>query len=280
MKSALLGLVILSISFAFSSEVNASISPSQSTEQFCADRSDGSFVKNLSRISTNLMSFKNHGGIGNGGVCWWHSRFQRSALYLTVYKPAEPMPDTEEAKKIIKKIRAANEIVTIPGFQNFYQFSGAYYALIQDELERWQKTDGITKFNWVMGLSGVSESSPKKMKKKMDELFQYVVLEGNIAYQKLQIKGLMAHAWLVVDMKKVDDGYDLEIIDSNFQWSTSFYKYRNGQTAFDYHAYGKANPYLEREREMEGIHLAVLKVCDPEEYERKKPVVPNNNNEF
>nr|BDT26896.1 hypothetical protein BHI3_03620 [Bacteriovorax sp. HI3] len=274
MKSTILAL----LAFASMSAMAATATPSQSEEQFCADRDSSSYTKDLTKSYTNLMAFQNRGGLANGGVCWWHSRFQRNALYLTIYKPAEKKPTISEAEKLISKIRSGKDIIEIPGFSNFNEFSGAYRSLIQRELEKWQKSDGIVKFNWVIGLSGSNEVEAPKLKEMMDELYDYVEVQGNIAYQKLQIKGVTAHAWLVVNMKQVDGGYDLEIIDSNFQHQTTIYKYRDGMTSFNHYYYGNFVPYLERKGEMDQLSMAILKKCKPEEYkERKKKETANNN---
>jgi hypothetical protein len=267
MKSTILALAALACSFS----VMAANTPSQSMDQFCADRASIKSVKELTSNSDNLMAFANRGGIGNGGVCWWHSRMQRNALYLTIYKPAEQVPTVQQAKEIVEKLRAGKEIVTIPGFSNFADFSSAYRPTIQRELEKWQKGDGILKFNWVIGLSGSSSVDNIEMYGMMNELYDYVENEGNIAYQKLQIKGVVAHAWLVINMKKIgDDGYDLEVLDSNFPHQTTVYKYRMGMTHFNHYAYGEFVPYLERKGEMDRVTNVILKKCNPEEYEKRK----------
>jgi hypothetical protein len=262
-------IILASMALTFSFNVMSQVTPSQSSEQFCADRSESSFVKSLTQYPQNLLTFQNHGGLGNGGVCWWHSRFQRNALYLTIYKPGEDYPSKEEAVKIISKIRSGKEVVTIRGFKNFSEFSSAYSAQIQKELESWQKSDGIVKFNWVMGLKGNNTVSSEKLEAMMSELYEYVTVKGNIAYEKLQIKGIVAHSWLVINMKKVTDGYDLEVIDSNSQYQTTIYKYRYGQTSFSHWAYGEFVPYLERANELDKVNDAILKVCNPEQYKEK-----------
>ena len=48
---------------------------------------DPQILINYSSETTNLMSFKNQGGLFNGGVCWWHSRFQRNIFYLSIFRP-------------------------------------------------------------------------------------------------------------------------------------------------------------------------------------------------
>lgn len=266
MKSTILALAALVCSFS----VMAGNTPSQSMDQFCADRSDTNFAKDLTKNGSNLMAFRNHGGLANGGVCWWHSRFQRNSLYLTIYKPAEQRPTAEEAAVLVEKIRDGKEIVVIPGYRNFAEFSAYHEAQIQRELEKWQKGDGIIKFNWVIGLKGAAEVQPTEMKKMMDELYEYVEEQGNVAYQKLQIKGIVAHAWLVINMKKKSNGYDLEVLDSNFPNQTSIYRYTEGMTSFHHYAYGTFTPYLERTGEMDKLVLTVLKKCNPEEYKTKK----------
>lgn len=274
MKVTVLAIAALACSFS----AFGALTPSQSVEQFCADRTSVSFSKNLTKNSNNLMAFQNHGGLANGGVCWWHSRFQRNALYLTIFKPAEARPTKPEAEKLIDQIRSGKEIVEINGFRNFYEFSSVHAREIQRELEKWQKGDGIVKFNWAIGLSGDNVVSAENMKEKMDELFQYVEVEGNIAYQKLQIKGITAHAWLVVNMKETSKGYDLEVLDSNFPSRTSIYSYKEGQTSFNHYAYGQFTPYLERKNELEKVNMTILKKCNPEEYKVRKEKERAENN--
>lgn len=257
---------LASIAFSFSS---FAVTPSQSLDQFCVDRSNIRFTKDLTNSSANLMAFSNYGGIANGGVCWWHSRFQRNALYLTIYSPQKKRPTDEEAAKLVEKIRDAKEVIEIPGYRSFSEFSYYHQRQIQRELEKWQKGDGIVKFNWVIGLSGDNVVSAEKMKEMMDELYDYVEVQGHIAYQKLQIKGVTAHAWLVINMRKTADGYDLETLDSNFPNRTNIYRYSQGMTSFNHYHYGRFTPYLERKGEMDKIVLSIMKQCEPERYEAK-----------
>lgn len=243
--------------------------PSKSLRDFCTDRTSSEFAKDLARNSDNLMSFRNYGGIANGGVCWWHSRFQRSSLYLTIFRPDLKRPTTDEAIQIIKKLRAANEVVTIPGFDHFVEFSRTYQDLIQAELEAWQVADGA-KFAWIRGLRGKAVVTAEKMKNLMDDLYREVEIRGNIAYQKLQIKGITAHAWLVVKVKPEENGYLLEVLDSNYPRTTNYYRYRYGNTHFTHHYYGNFTPYLEETKEMGRISSTIVNTCIP-----KKKVANN-----
>lgn len=237
--------------------------PSTSKKQFCLDRENPDFVKDLARHEDNLMSFRNQGGIGGGGVCWWHSRFQRTALHMTYYTPDSPKPTRQEALQIIRDIRNYNGVIEIKGFKNFYEFSVAYRNEIQDELERMQMYEG-RRLTWLRGLRGSSVVHPDLMKSKMDELYEEVEVRNRIAYQKLQMKGITAHAWLVISMKKDDAGYDLEVLDSNYPNRTSFYRYNIGDTNLDYVYVGPFVPYLERQEEVESMSKDIADFCASE----------------
>ncbi len=246
-------LFILSFSQAFAGE---------GIEQFCADRSQPKFVKDLTLDATNLMSFKNAGGLRNGGVCWWHSRFQRAALYLAHYNPSAQVPDVASAKRIIRTIRNATDVIEIPGFKNFLEFSNHFADEIQNELDAWQRFEGL-RFTWIRGLRGSTRVSAEWMQELMDNLYEETEVKGNISYQKLQMKGITAHAWLVVNMKKFENGYDLEVVDSNFQNMTKIYQYRHGDTYLLYREKSPFTPYLEHTFEMERISSALKEACSP-----------------
>lgn len=233
---------------------------SKSADEFCSDRKGRSYIREYLEEDESRMSFRNHGGLINGGVCWWHSRFQRNAAYLTVYRPEQRRPTKRQAERLIKKIRKGREVITIPGFSSFSEFSRAYSSEIQDQLEKWQKFDGIIMQQWVVGLAGRSEVSAESMKDKMDELYEQVS-QGDIVYQKLQIKGITAHAWLVIDMTKTSNGYELNVIDSNSPLTTTVYNYEEGDTSFHHYYYGDFVPYTGKDSELDRLKSTVKKYC-------------------
>lgn len=247
--------------FIFSFGLNA-FSASESLDQFCEDRFEPKFVKSLTLDPTNLMSFKNHGGLAGGGVCWWHSRFQRNALYLTYFSPDKEKLPAHEIPWLLRRIRNANEVLEIPGFSNFQEFSSHYKNEIQEELETWQRFEGF-RFTWIRGFRGSSRVSPEWMRKLMDNLFEEVEEKNNIGYQKLQMKGIKAHAWLVINMIKLENGYDLEVLDSNLPDMTMMYQYRHGDTHLVYADGAQFTPYLEYVNEMERINSAISRACKP-----------------
>jgi hypothetical protein len=229
-------------------------------DKFCAEKKNPLSIKNSVRNIDNLMAFRNQGGIGGGGVCWWHSRFQRNSLYIVKFNPKLNEPTFDQAREIIKKIRNGKEVVLIPGFRNFYEFSSVYANEIQNELESWQRSHGA-RGGWITGLRGKHIVSADKMQLIMDELYQEVKVFGKIAYQKLQIKGITAHAWLVIDMKKTNNGYQLEVLDSNHPYMTKIYNYTLGQTNFYHQSYGAFTPYLEEKDEQQRLQNVILNYC-------------------
>jgi len=238
----------------------------QTKAEFCERFEDSPEAKevlqDLSTDSVNLMAFKNDGGLFNGGVCWWHSRFQRNILYLAVFRPDLPKPkNTAETKQLIRRIRDGVSVFTIPGFQNFEEFSRENQKLIQSELNDWQLYDGVVLGGWMDGLKGDTQIQAPLLEKMMKEVFDYVAVKKKIGYQKLQIKGITSHAWLVVGMKKSETGFDIGYLDSNSPRMSLNYSYKSGDTSFFIRGYGNFVPYLEFKREEERLVSAARTFC-------------------
>jgi hypothetical protein len=226
---------------------------------FCKGRMDKKSIQQRFLDQKEKLAFKNQGGIGGMGVCWWHSRFQRNAFYLANYQPQKPKPSHKEAKKIIRAIRSGKKVVNITGFSNLEEFSSFYQNEIQAELENWQVIDGFLKQKWVQGLSGRPRSA-SDLKKNMDRLYQDVEKKGQMGYMKIQSEGIEAHALLVGSMKKTSFGYILNIIDSNFPGEVKMLDYIEGDDRL--HPY--ANVYLEFSKEAEKLQDIVAKSCSNE----------------
>lgn len=230
-------------------------------EQFCDNRAEPDFAFESLQEVPSRISFRNQGGIGNGGVCWWHSRFQRNAAYLVQFEPSKPAPTAREAKKIIDKIRKGKEVVEIPGYYSLFGFSIDYKKQIIKELEAWQRTDGLINQAWLHGLRGKSKVEASKLQGMMDELYE-LASNNQIVFQVLQIKGITAHAWLVIGMDKFEDGYNLKVIDSNFPAETHVYSYKVGMESLYSEAYGDFVPYTYKEKEEDRLKSIVSKICD------------------
>ncbi len=235
-------LMILISSFAQAKDIDKSgdVKAPTSRKEYCSNASDVNYFKSLVYGYENRLSFLNAGGIANGGVCWWHSMFTRNATYVAVYRPDLPRANRQKAAEIISDIISSKAVVEVPGYHNLYEFSSDYHQEIQSALNRWQIGDGLA-FGWLRGLTGSSHVAPSKLKSMMDELYQEVK-SGHVTYQKLQIPGIQAHAWLVVDMSKTASGYDLEVVDSNYRDIRTIH-YQKGMTHLNEY---NAVPYTSR----------------------------------
>ena len=164
----------------------------------------------------NRLSFSNSGGLFNGGVCWWHSRLQRSAFYLTSFQPQLPKPNKKELKYILRKLRYMNRKVQIPGFKNFAEFSNFYQMEIQKLLNHWQIYDGFIYQQWIRGLSGSAKDvSSNSYKMRMNKLYERFQSQKFLPWVMLQLPGIESHAYLIIGMIRTARGYNLEVIDSN-----------------------------------------------------------------
>lgn len=232
-------------------------------EDFCNRLQNKATIKDQAAVIDNLIAFKNDGGLFDGGVCWWHSRFQRNAFYLLKINPAGTKPTNTEAKELIKRIRNSNEVLTLNGFNSFNDFTKSYQKEIQKELNNWQLYDGVVLGGWIDGIKGDTKIPSNELKAKMDELFQYVETNKKIAYQKLQIKGITSHAWLVTNLKQTESGYDIGYIDSNDPMSINLYRYKYGDESLFIKGYGNFVAYLEFKREEDKLNQVALNYCNP-----------------
>src|SRR5262245_2698307 len=91
---------------------------------FCEERRSPDFARIIEDRGMRL-GFENAGGLLGGGVCWWHSRFQRAIWHLAVFLPRAPRPDREETRRIVRRLATRKEVVEIPGYADAREFSSA-----------------------------------------------------------------------------------------------------------------------------------------------------------
>lgn len=200
----------------------------------------------------NLLRHINGGGLLKKGVCWWHSRFTRNALYLAYFLPDEKRPDERETRLITGRLMMAGGVTAIPGFPNLREFSEANWALIQKTLERRQIIEGFLQFAWINGLAGRSRVSPARMETLMKRVHSETSSKG-ISYVKFQTPGLDAHALLITRSEPLPDGgYALRYLDSNLPREAAL-EYRPGDTHLSLESHLTGVPYLQRKGELARI---------------------------
>ena len=190
--------------------------------------------RDISAILTNpaaRIAFKNDGGLFNGGVCWWHSRLQRSATYLARFDARKPKPNAEGVKAILQALRNMSQVVVIPGYADFYAFTKENQQATQKMLNDWQKYDGFFNAEWRRGISGKPSLPAPELEKQMLKVFEYFKNSPVPVWIMAQLKGITSHSFLIVDMVQQGNGFDLSIIDSNIPNKTRTIQYRYGSTA-------------------------------------------------
>lgn len=225
------------------------------------ERLQGGIFDYLS-LRESRISFKNQGGLFNGGVCWWHNRLQRASAYLTDFKPDLPAPTKIELSRILKKLKAMNQVVEIPGHANFLSFSSAYQKEIQLTLEAWQREDGFINQQWIRGISGRYELPIDQMKSRMDSLYEQYQDSPQPIWIMAQIKGVESHAFLVLLMEPTDQGYKLQVIDSNSPQITKTFTYSYGQNFLKHpnDSYSFV-PYLGFQKDFMSIDKGIRAYC-------------------
>lgn len=164
----------------------------------------------------------------NKGVCWWHNRFQRSSAYLAKYNPDGLPPGKAEARKLLQSLMFMNRVVEIPGYSDLETFSRDYQNEIQAVLNDWQKIDGIINFQWLRGISGRSQLGAQQMKLRMDDVYKHYQTSPVPVWIMAQIKGITSHSFLILNMEKRVNGFDLDVIDSNKPMETVRIEYYHG----------------------------------------------------
>ncbi|HLE00312.1 MAG TPA: hypothetical protein VJB59_08635 [Bdellovibrionota bacterium] len=233
-------------------------------QEFCSRTLDD--FKDFAKDPGSRIYFKNSGGILSRGVCWWHSRLQRAAIYLTVYRPDLPRPSQKEAKKLIRKLTRMDSVVEIPGYRDFAAFSKEFGSVLQRELDRWQRQDSLFRLGWLHGIRGSSELDEQELKENMDRFYQEVVKKKQIAFAMLQLPGIISHAVLVLDVVPNERGfYELVTIDSNLPDDNKDVLYFFGDRQLFNHEFQVGYvPYLDFEKDLKKIFASIREYCGHE----------------
>jgi hypothetical protein len=238
--------------------------------EFCAARSPKKIIE-ISADESMRLPFENEGGLFDGGVCWWHSRFQRAAWHLAAFDPAGDKPGIAVRKRMIRRLAARDEVVVIPGYANLAEFARENQALIQKELDDWQIRDAFINQAYIRGLSGRGElRDPDRMERHMAMLYRrflQATKRGEVLWVMLQTRGIESHSSLIRSMEKLSGGgYFIRMVDSNFPLEQIEYRYAPGDTALvpenGYDGWVEWVPYVGLARDYGRIHRAVRRYCD------------------
>ncbi len=208
----------------------------------------------------NRISFKNTGGIANGGVCWWHSRLQRSSIYLTTYAPEKPKPTKKQATQIVRALTFITEVVEIPGYSNFFDFTQDFQDIIQKELNHWQARDGFINQQWIRGISGKWSVPAEQLRARMVYIYEALIDSPAGLWVMTQMKGIVSHAVLITRMVPHAWGYEISVIDSNQPDLTRVLEYQYGDESILLGS-DRFTPYLGFQKDFQKIKLALDHHC-------------------
>ncbi|MES3038946.1 MAG: hypothetical protein V4736_13650 [Bdellovibrionota bacterium] len=259
-RVGILVLLVGLISFASLSWGADSIRSPQSKAEYCALVKQKRTFLHLLNSTESRLDFKNPGGFFNTGLCWWHSRLQRSSLYLSIYQPHRVKPNEAQIFAILDALYNQRAIIAIPGYANFRDFSSSNHSTIVKYLSTSQILDSI-QGEWVAGLIGHSQVGAGKLQKLIEGLYQDSVKNGNAIYQMLQMPGVVAHAWLVLNVTKQGGNYTLTYVDSNYPLETKQYTYRVGETTFIYNSGTNFVPYTKESSKMNRVWELAQRFC-------------------
>lgn len=215
----------------------------------------------------NLLCFINSGGLLGKGVCWWHSRFTRNALYLAYFLPERHRAGKSHAREILNSLMRADRVVPIPGYSNLREFSGDRRSEIQKLLEWRQIFEGVAQFAWINGLAGRSKVPPERLKAMMDAI--HAENTRGAAYVKFQTPGLDAHALVITGTDpSADGGYTVRYLDSNLRLEAEL-AYRFGDRQLKLESGSVGVPYLQRSWELARMRGIVKRFV--EENSKKSP---------
>jgi hypothetical protein len=250
----------------------ASMTAPQSRAEFCAMRQNPTYFIELAKEPYNRLSFQNQGGLFNGGVCWWHSLFQRASIYLAVFRPELAKPSLDQAKAIVYSLAAGKKVVEIPGYSNMYNFSHSWQKVIQSQLEEWQLVDGFLKFKCIEGLSGSTSDDPTKILGFMSQFMTAVEQNHQILWTMLQLSGISSHAALLIDVAQSPKVYTLSHIDSNFPSLTNEFYYFEGDRSIKSADYGSFVTYPGRNSDLKNFKMAADHYCSLNFFLNSAPV--------
>ncbi len=225
-------------------------------------RLDSAAVVDNLRLTQNRIAIRNGGGLFKKGVCWWHSRLQRSSAYLAEFRPSDRPPTKREAVAILRHLMWMDKVVRIGGFRDFESFTGAFPEETQALLDSWQRIDGFFNFVWIRGISGNYQLDPEAMALRMKTIREDFARSPKPLWIMAQIKGITAHSFLLLDVIPTADGMELEVIDSNTPSETHWLVYRSGdQSVSSPRLSYTFIPYTGFQKDFNKIHRTVNAHC-------------------
>lgn len=156
-----------------------------------------------------ITRIANSRGDWNLGLCWWHSRMQRAAVYLVDFDPTAKKATKAEAKVIFAKL-SHFEPVVLPGYQSFANFSYDFKDEFTAELSRWQKRTtfedpGIALGAWARKTFSSEEQLYRESSVRLDGLLNDMQTQPRPIFIMLSASSGL-HSFLITGFHASGDG--------------------------------------------------------------------------
>ena len=170
--------------------------------------------------SGNLTQPQNEPGPLNTGMCWWHSKLQRAAIYLAVFdRPQDPRPTSEEAKQIFKDLSQLKTVVSIPGFTDWFHFTTAFRSEFYEVLGDWEIHETL-RLEFVKGLRALKPMDSYQWQQINREVNEY----KRVTFLFLKMPDVRTHSWLVNSVTGSIENFQMSFIDSTYSSGLQSYK--------------------------------------------------------
>lgn len=187
------------------------------------------FLAKAAHPSNLTANFNTSGPLGTG-LCWWHSKMQRSAIYLAVFdQPQMPKPTRAEALHILAKLRDLSEVVSIPGFSSWFDFTSAYREEFYQILAHWEVRDTV-QLEFLKGLR-IPRTSPETLQKISQEVNDY----KRLTFLLLKKPLLEGHSWLAQSFELEGANFKMGFIDSNRPSNVHSFESKGNKYTFQVH---------------------------------------------
>jgi hypothetical protein len=188
------------------------------------------FLAKAEHPSNLTSNFNDDGPLGTG-LCWWHTKMQRAALYLAVFDgPDQPLPTREEALQIFAKLRDLKEVVSIPGFKNWFDFTQAFHDEFYQILGQWEIQDSMQLQFWK-GVRALKTTDAATLKNISLEINEY----KRLTFVLLKMPYFEAHSWLAQSFELEGTDFKIGFIDSNSPSHVNQYESKGNNYMFQTH---------------------------------------------
>lgn len=168
----------------------------------------------------NLTFNRNAPGPLYTGLCWWHSKMQRAALYLAVFdQPKATKPTSQEATAIFRSLENLESVISIPGFSSWFAFTDSYRTEFYQALGDWEIRESL-QLGFLKGLRATGKTDLSMIQKISDEVNDY----KRLTFVLLKMPYLEAHSWIVQSMSTHGKHFEMGFIDSNYSSSVNKYQ--------------------------------------------------------